>query len=633
VRNCGENRAKWHHDLAHFPSYTRQRPYQSWGQGGDAEVGCVMSSAALKMEEAGIESFADELKPGAKLLRGQFTIESFLNAGGFGITYLAQDSLRRRVVVKECFPSSFCRRNDTIVTPNSRQRQEDFRSIVALFMQEALNLSRLNHPNIVKVHQVFQDNETAYMAMDHIHGPDLLETIEGTAPKLTRDEIITALHKMLDALGYVHAQGFLHRDISPDNILLDRATGEPVLIDFGAARKDVTRKSRALSGLRVVKDGYSPQEFYISGSKQAPCSDLYALAATFCHLVSGEVPKTSQERLSSIANRDGDPQRPLTGRVKGYPQAFLAAIDKAMSIFPKDRFQSVAEWQAMLRDVPAPVPLAVASPVQGHSAAPALGVVAAQTSVAQATVSGRSPKDWLVPTAAAVLLLAGLSSLAGDLTDRFGSAGQASLAGAATAGASFGGEALALSPAPMGQYRAVQMPFVADAADPNRVAALLPRSPEWMQPGQWIVEVNGAPVQDGAKLSTMMGAGADLARVDQLKVIFGYQAAPGAEILRRMETLPVVDRLALDGGLVFEMQDTPTGTRTVVVALPPAGGTDLQMGDVLLAYSRTGETLGTATALADILEREITNKVATYGFSVQREGGMAVASFQLPDAG
>jgi serine/threonine protein kinase len=313
-----------------------------WGQGTDAETGTKMASAAHQIEDTAFESFADELKPGTKLLHGQFEILSFLNAGGFGITYVAQDSLQRRVVVKECFPSAFCRRTDTLVTARSRQRQDEFRSIVDLFLQEALNLSKLNHPNIVKVHQVFQDNETAYMAMDLVEGPDLLDTVNGTAPPLTKDQIILSLTKMLDALGYVHAQGFLHRDISPDNILLDRNTGEPVLIDFGAARKDVTRKSRALSGLRVVKDGYSPQEFYISGSKQSPCSDLYALAASFCHLISGEAPRTSQERLSAIANSEGDPQPPLVGRVKGYPKQFLAAIDKAMSIFPKDRLQSAA---------------------------------------------------------------------------------------------------------------------------------------------------------------------------------------------------------------------------------------------------------------------------------------------------
>ena len=582
-----------------------------------------MSSAALKMDETGIESFADELGPGTRLLFGQFTIDSFLNAGGFGITYLARDSLDRKVVIKECFPSSVCRRSETAVTPRSRQRQEEFRSIVALFQQEALNLSRLDHPNIVKVHQVFQDNETAYMAMDHIDGPDLLETVEGTAPRLSRDEIVLILHKMLDALGHVHAQGFLHRDISPDNILLNRKTGEPVLIDFGAARKDVTRKSRALSGLRVVKDGYSPQEFYISGSKQAPNSDLYALAATVSHLISGEVPKTSQERLSSIANREGDPQRPLAGRIKGYPDGFLAALDKAMSVFPKDRLQSAAEWQAMLTPGQAPAPHAVAPQVPASTPKPG---VAPASAVPSGPAARRRPRDWLISSAAAVLLLAGLSSLAGDLMDRFGSQAPALMA----ATAAVDGRALGSQ---LGPYRVVQMPFQPDPIDPARVGGRLPSSPDWMQPGVLIVEVNGVPVQDGSQLQGMMGQGADLAHLDEIKVIFGYQTAPGADITRKIEVLPVVDRLALEGGLLFEMHETNGGTRTVVVAVPSDASTDLRVGDVLAVYSRTGEALGTPTALGDILKRGATNRVASYGFAVQRNGGMAVGSFTVPGAG
>lgn len=370
-----------------------------------------MSSAARKMDDFGTESFADELPIGTRLLQGQFTIESFLNAGGFGITYVARDSLNRQVVIKECFPSSFCRRSGQRVGARSQQRQNDFRSLVSLFVQEAINLSALDHPNIVRVHQVFQDNDTAYMAMDYVRGPDLLETVEGTASRLPPDRITVLLCRMLDALGHVHAKGFLHRDISPDNILMESATGEPVLIDFGAARKDETRKSRALSGLRVVKDGYSPQEFYISGSLQAPCSDLYALAASFSHLITGEAPKTSRERLSAIANRQGDPQLPLQGRVKGYPDAFLAAIDKAMAIFPRDRLQSVAEWQAMLGEPVRPEAQPV-SPV--HADPQPLG--APVPPVAQNLPPNR---DRLVRAAALVLLLAGLASLAGQIYDRF----------------------------------------------------------------------------------------------------------------------------------------------------------------------------------------------------------------------
>ncbi len=619
-----------------------------------------MASAAHQMDEIAFESFADELKAGTKLLFGQFEILSFLNAGGFGITYVAQDSLQRRVVVKECFPSAFCRRSDTLVTARSRQRQEEFRSIVALFLQEALNLSKLNHPNIVKVHQVFQDNETAYMAMDLIEGPDLLDTVDGTAPRLKPDEIVRALTKMLDALGYVHAQGFLHRDISPDNILMDRATGEPVLIDFGAARKDVTRKSRALSGLRVVKDGYSPQEFYISGSKQAPCSDLYALAATFCHLIAGEAPKTSQERLSAIANREPDPQLPLLGRVKGYPKSFLAAIDKAMSIFPKDRLQSAADWQAMLRgpvdEAAGPSVVRLATPAQPLLLASAVASAEIQGSVAPTPVEAApvvgtpdlhaapAPQPVshyhavmrprrallravLVPALAGALLLTGVMAVPNDLWQRLGGVQDA------TASVSVGGAmpaADASSPA-FGQSRAVRLPFVADPQDPTLVMARLPWSPDWIQPGQRIVEVNGAPVQDGASIPALMAAGVDLSMLSDVNVIFGYEDQPGGNIVNKMASLPVVARLQLANGLMFEMEPTDTGFRTVVSGVPNDGAdVGLRLGDVLLAYAATGETLATETALQDILQREAANKTTTYGFAVQRSGGGAVGSFNLP---
>jgi tRNA A-37 threonylcarbamoyl transferase component Bud32 len=580
------------------------------------------------MDEIGIESFADELKAGTKLLFGQFEILSFLNAGGFGITYVAQDSLQRRVVVKECFPSAFCRRTDNLVTARSRQRQDEFRSIVALFLQEALNLSKLNHPNIVKVHQVFQDNETAYMAMDLVDGPDLLETVEGTAPRLSPDEIVQTLTKILDALGYVHAQGFLHRDISPDNILLDRATGEPVLIDFGAARKDVTRKSRAVSGLRVVKDGYSPQEFYISGSKQAPCSDLYALAATFCHLISGTAPRTSQERLSAIANREGDPQPPLVGRVKGYPKAFLAAIDKAMSIFPKDRLQSAAEWQAMLRGTAedaTPVAAKVVSrqPVAEIAPARVKSVPLPQVMRPQRALL----RAVMVPAAAGALLLTGIMSIPGDLWQRLG------VLQDAPAMVFAGGTPPVVEAAvgPFAQQRVVRLPFVGDPQDPTRVMARLPWSPDWIQPGQRIVEVNGAPVQDGASIPALMAAGVDLTKLSEVNVIFGYEDQPSGTIVNKMASLPVVARLQLENGLMFEMESTGTGMRTVVASVPEsAADGGLRMGDVLIAYAATGETLGTETALREILLRETANEVATYGFAVQRAEGVAVGSFTLP---
>lgn len=289
------------------------------------------------------DSYLDELAPGTELLQGQYKIVKFLNSGGFGITYLASDSLDRKVVIKECFPSSFCNRSRSIVQARSRAHTAELRSVVQLFVQEARSLAKLSHPNIVGVHQVFEDNETAYMVLDFVEGRDLLDTLEDDNHGLTAPQIKGILKDVLGAVQFIHSQDILHRDISPDNILLD-ADLRPVLIDFGAAREEATKKSRVLSAMRVVKDGYSPQEFYIQGSEQTPSSDLYALGATFYHLISGETPPNSQARLAAIASGDNDPYLPLVGNVKGYDTKFLAAIDKALGILPKDRMQSARDW-------------------------------------------------------------------------------------------------------------------------------------------------------------------------------------------------------------------------------------------------------------------------------------------------
>ena len=305
-----------------------------------------MGNAKLKDEDQnGI--FEDELPAGSTLMHGQYTIDRFLNAGGFGITYAARDSLDRKVVIKECFPGAFCRRSHALVNARSRAHKTELQSIVRLFVQEARSLAKLNHPNIVGVHQVFEENNTAYMALDFVEGRDLLEVIEDGIVDLTPELTTSILRKVLDAVEFIHSQGMLHRDISPDNILLDNNM-EPVLIDFGAAREQATKQSRVLSALRVVKDGYSPQEFYISGSEQGPYSDLYALGASFYHLITKELPPNSQARLAAIASGESDPYQPAMWRVNGYSVDFLAALDKSLEVLPKDRISKASDWIAML---------------------------------------------------------------------------------------------------------------------------------------------------------------------------------------------------------------------------------------------------------------------------------------------
>ncbi|WP_170341638.1 serine/threonine-protein kinase [Ruegeria arenilitoris] len=288
------------------------------------------------------------LQPGAKLLRGQYEILRFLSNGGFGITYLARDSLERDVVIKECYPGALCRRNGDLVEPNDPAFKDDLRAIIDLFIQEARNHARLVHPNIVDVHQVFEDNDTAYIAMDLIRGCDLLDYIEDPKTETGPDFIVQVTEKMLSAVSFIHQSGMLHRDISPDNILIDE-NGEPILIDFGAAREQAANQSAALLTLRVIKDGYSPHEFYVRGSEQGPSSDLYVLAATLYHAISGERPIDGQSRLNAFNNGQKDPYQPLTSRFQGYPDGFLEAIDKAMEVHATDRLQSALDWLRMFR--------------------------------------------------------------------------------------------------------------------------------------------------------------------------------------------------------------------------------------------------------------------------------------------
>ncbi|WP_170384548.1 serine/threonine protein kinase [Ruegeria atlantica] len=288
------------------------------------------------------------LEPGAKLLRGQYEILRFLSNGGFGITYLARDSLERDVVIKECYPGALCVRNGDKVEAADPNHKDDLRAIIDLFILEARNHARLVHPNIVNVHQVFEDNNTAYIAMDFIKGCDLLDYVENEDNKSGPDFIIQVTEKMLSAVSFIHQSGMLHRDISPDNILINE-NDDPVLIDFGAAREQAANQSAALLTLRVIKDGYSPHEFYVRGADQGPSSDLYVLAATLYHAISGERPIDGQTRLNAFNNSQEDPYTPLAGRFKGYPEGFLEAIDKAMEVHATDRLQTALDWLRMFR--------------------------------------------------------------------------------------------------------------------------------------------------------------------------------------------------------------------------------------------------------------------------------------------
>ena len=299
-------------------------------------------------ELQGNSDLTDDLAPGTPLLGGKYRIQRTISSGGFGITYLALDGQGFSFVIKECFASSLCRRSGTRVRARSGDAQPYFDRVHRCFLNEARTLSALAHPNVVRIHDVFEENGTAYIVLDHIQGSDLFDLIEGNGQPLSPEQVVAITIKLVGALGFVHEHGIVHCDVSPDNLFITPDL-EPVLIDFGSARSHQGPAHRPFTGPSMVKDGYSPHEQYLPESRIGPATDFYALAASLYHLISGQSPATCQSRIAALADRMPDPCAPLAGRVEGYPPGFLASVDKAMSVMPHARYQSAADWLGALQ--------------------------------------------------------------------------------------------------------------------------------------------------------------------------------------------------------------------------------------------------------------------------------------------
>ena len=287
-------------------------------------------------------SEGDELPSGASLMQGHFTIQRAIHSGGFGVAYLATDRNGTKVVIKECYPEAFCKRNGTQVVPLSGSTRSNFQAIQKQFQSEARILAQFDHANIIGIQNVFDENGTSYMVLDHIEGRDLMEVIS-TTNHLTAPQITEILCEVLKALAYVHEQGYLHGDISPDNIIVTPDM-KPYLIDFGTARQIIPDDVLAVPVMRAVKDGYSPQEFYVAGGKIGSYSDLYSLAASFYQIIAGTRPACAQDRLKAISRQKPDPYVSLASMKTEYPKAFCEALDSALAAFPRKRPQAADEW-------------------------------------------------------------------------------------------------------------------------------------------------------------------------------------------------------------------------------------------------------------------------------------------------
>ncbi|MGI9405101.1 MAG: protein kinase domain-containing protein [Hyphomicrobiaceae bacterium] len=283
--------------------------------------------------------------PNGTVLVGDYRLERVLGAGGFGITYLAEElALNRKVAVKEYFPSEFAARDSASqVRHRSESDQQDYDWGLERFIAEAQTLARFDHANIVRVFRYFLANNTAYMVLQFEEGHSFRQWIDGQRRAPEQEALDGIVHPLLDALELIHTHDFLHRDIAADNIVI-RRDGSPVLIDFGSARGEVATHTKTLSAL--VKPGYSPFEQYASnGKQQGPWTDIYALAATLYFAVTGARPPDSPTRITA------DEMVPATQAAKGkYRPTFLAAIDRALTLQIEGRPRSIAVWRRELFD-------------------------------------------------------------------------------------------------------------------------------------------------------------------------------------------------------------------------------------------------------------------------------------------
>ena len=282
------------------------------------------------------------LPPGTRLLNGRLVIGKRLGTGGFGVTYIALDQkAQRRVALKEFMPNYLAVRQGVRVVPKPDQDQA-YTKAMSSFMKEARALYELReHPNIVHVLYAFKENGTAYYGMELLEGESLLEYLKRKR-KVSAGEAYKMLSPVMDAIAYVHSKKILHRDISPDNIMLCRDASNPdvvmpKLIDFGAAHVAIQGFSLSYPG--VKKNGFSSLEQNWDGNCQGPWTDVYSFCATFYGAIVGNVPVPAMDR----AEADTDPLKPPSQLGADISPELEAALMRGMKLRYQERTQSMPE--------------------------------------------------------------------------------------------------------------------------------------------------------------------------------------------------------------------------------------------------------------------------------------------------
>lgn len=285
------------------------------------------------------------------LQNGKYRIIRVLGQGGFGITYLAEHTmLDKLVAIKEFFPKEYCDRdeNTSHLTVGTKNSIEIVEMLKAKFIKEAKNISKLNHRNIITIHDIFQENDTAYYVMEFVEGASLSQIIKEHGA-LSENKAIEYIWKVADAVGYMHSLSMNHLDLKPANIMVRSSDDEPILIDFGLSKQYDASGGQTSTTPIGISHGFAPIEQYRPGgvSTFTPQTDIYALGATLFNLLSGSVPPHYSEILE-----DGLPELPTN--VSHVSQRTVDAVEHAMEIKKNKRPATIKDFIQELKETSVP---------------------------------------------------------------------------------------------------------------------------------------------------------------------------------------------------------------------------------------------------------------------------------------
>ncbi|MCL2847508.1 MAG: serine/threonine protein kinase [Firmicutes bacterium] len=275
--------------------------------------------------------------PKRTVLNKRYLIVNTLGEGGFGITYLVWDlTTNTKIAIKEYYPNGYVNRvpKSYHIVINSKKNQEASNRGLKRFIDEAKALAKVkNLSGIVSVKDFFSENGTAYIAMEFLDGISLKKYVQQRGGRISMDETLDILHPVLDSLIFIHRMNLIHRDISPDNIIITKHN-EVKLIDFGATNQsDLEGNSLSI----VLKQGFAPEEQYRTNGEQGPWTDIYAIGVSIYYCITGKIPPESINRTHIDSIIKPSEQDAIISPTQE------TALMKSLAVYAKNRYQNVEQ--------------------------------------------------------------------------------------------------------------------------------------------------------------------------------------------------------------------------------------------------------------------------------------------------